>query len=258
MKRALFLTVLIASLALPCTAENIGLNYDKDLIILPNIFINDTSYIEDEINPDSITLKGYAEFLEDSEAIYLTDHDDRLVLNLKVPQKISSKKFANNYTQLTKKSAASYSKYEAAEYKIAPTTRDAIISAGNLSFGTSIDQEVDYAELEHTATFFTKYKKDRFAFTSAFERTIGSTYNNYIDTVYVAPEFRVNKILSVKEVLSDNRTYNRKKAEIVLSIDPLANTKDNRLNFEIGASRTYYGESNFIRDRIRFSTKFKL
>ena len=132
------------------------------------------------------------------------------------------------------------------------------MTSGDLSFGTSIDEEVDYAELEHTATFFTKYKKDNFAITSAYERTIGSTYNNYIDSIYVAPEIKINKILSVKNVLSDNRTYNRKKTELVLSINPLANTKDNRLNFEIGASRTFYEQNNFIRDRIRFSTKFKL
>ena len=233
--------------------------YESDLIILPNVFITDTSEAEEEIDPNSITLKGYAEFMEDSKAIYLKNpDDDQFVLNLKIPQKLNSKKLVNSYTPNYKNKQRSYSKYEGAEYKISPTSQDAIISTGDVSFGTSIDEEVDYAELEHTATFFTKYKKDKFALTSAYERTIGSTANNYIDSVYIAPELKINKILSIKEILSDNRTYNRKKAELVLSISPLANTKDNRLNFEIGASRTIYEETNFIRDRIRFNTKFKL
>lgn len=250
--RVLCAIFLIAFFTLPCLA------YDDDLIILPNIFINDTSYIEDEFNPDSIMLKGYAEFMEDSEAIYLKDHNDQFVLNLKIPQKIGSQKLVNEYKRTNKHQPISYSKYGSAEYKIAPTSRDAVITAGDVSFGTTFDQEVDYAELEHTATFFTKYKKNKFALTSAYERTIGSTYNNYIDSIYIAPEYRINKVLSIKEILSDNRTYNRKKAELVLSIDPLAHTKDNRLNFEIGASRTIYAENNFVRDRIRFNTKFKL
>ncbi len=232
--------------------------YESDLIILPNVFITDTSEAEEEIDPNSITLKGYAEFMEDSQAIYLKDLEDQFVLNLKVPQKINSKKLVNSYTPNYKKRPITYSKYDKAEYKISPTNGDATISAGDVSFGTAIGEEVDFAELEHTATFFTKYKKDRFAITSAYERTIGSTANNYIDSVYIAPEFKINKVLSIKEILTDNRTFNRKKAELVLSINPLAKTKENRLRFEIGASRTIYEETNFIRDRIRFNTKFKL
>ena len=77
--------------------------YESDLIILPNIFITDTSEAEGEIDPDSITLKGYAEFMEDSEAIYLKDVDDQFVLNLKVPQKIGSQKLINGYTPNYKK-----------------------------------------------------------------------------------------------------------------------------------------------------------
>lgn len=249
----LLCTILITTfLALPSLA------YESDLIILPNVFITDTSDVESEIDPDSIVLKGYAEFMEDSEAIYLKDINNQFVLNLKVPQKISSKKLVQGYYNNNRRTALNYSKYGSAEYKISPTDRDAVISAGDMSFGTNFNESVDYAELEHTATFFTRYQKDRFALTSAYERTIGSTANNYIDSVYIAPEFQINKILSVKEILSDNRTYNRKKAELVLLIRPLANTKDDRLNLEIGASRTYYMETNFIRDRIRFSTKFKL
>ena len=72
-------TILIIFLSLPC------LSYENDLIILPNIFITDTS----EAKSDNYTLKGYAEYLEDTEAIYLKDPDNQFVLNLKIPQKTS-------------------------------------------------------------------------------------------------------------------------------------------------------------------------
>ena len=253
MKQALLLILSILFLSLSCNAKNAELSYDKDLIILPNIFITDTTEAEEYIEPANITLKGYAEYMEDSEAIHLKDDEDQLVLNLKIPQKITSKVITPTFSK-NKKSTV-YSRYGDVEYKIAPESRNSTITTGDMSFGTTIDQEVDYSELEHTATFFTKYKKDRFALTSAYERTIGSTYNNYIDSIYIAPEVKINNVLSIKEVLTENRTYRRKKAELVLSINPLAN---NRLNFEVGASRTYYSESDFTRDRIRFNTKFKL
>ena len=253
MKRVLF-GLIICFLSLPCFSKSTEISYDKDLIILPNIFITDTTEAEEYIAPSNITLKGYAEYMEDSEAIYLRDDNDQFVLNLKVPQKITSRILTTEASAAKTKKAVTYTRYGDAEYKIAPESRNSIITSGNMSFGTTIDQEVDYSELEHTATFFTKYKKNKFALTSAYERTIGSTYNNYIDSIYIAPELKINNVLSIKEVLTENRTYRRKKAEFVISVNPLAS---NRLNFEVGASRTYYDQSDFVRDRLRFSTRFK-
>lgn len=258
MKRALILMVLITFFTSPCTAKNEELSYDKDLIILPNVFITDTSEAEEYIEPENITLKGYAEYMEDAEAIHLTDEDGQFVLNLKVPQKITSKKLADEHKKIQNQRPVTYSRFGAEEYKVIPQSKDAIVQAGGLSFGTTFGQEVDYSELEQTAAFFTRYDLGRFSLSSAYERTIGSTYNNYIDSVYVAPEIRLNKFLSVKEVLTSNITYRRKKAELVLSVNPLAHTKDDRLNLEFGAGQTYDDNNNLIRNRIRFGTKFKL
>ena len=83
MMRVLCILSLIIFFSLPCMA------YESDLIILPNVFITDTSEAEEEIDPNNITLKGYAEFMEDSQAIYLKDpDDDQLVLNLKIQRKL--------------------------------------------------------------------------------------------------------------------------------------------------------------------------
>lgn len=230
----------------------------KDLV-LPVIFITDTTEAEEEYTePENITLKGYAEYMEDSEAIYLKDDEDQFVLNLKVPQKIASKSLVNSSIGIYPKKPMTYSKFGAEEYLVIPKDGASVVSSGGLSFGTNMEQEVDYGELEHTATMFTRYDKGKFGVVTAYERTIGSTYNNYFDNLYIAPELRLNKYMSIKEVLTADITRNRKKAELVFSLNPFAKTKDNRLNLELGASQTYDDQNSLIRERIKFNTRFKL
>lgn len=253
MKKIVLLAVLIFA-SLPCFAKK----EDVPEVKLQSIFLTDTSEAEDYIEPEDIPLKGYAEYIEDSEAIYLTDENDQFVLNLKVPQKITTKKLSDENDTFFKKKPVFYSKYGSEEYHVIPKDGDSTIQNGDIAFGTAVGQEVDIGELEHTATLFTQYKKGRFAVKTAYERTIGSTYNNYFDNFYIAPELKVNKYLSIKEVLTADITRNRKKAEVVLSLSPLAKTKENRLNLELGASQTYDATNALIRKQIKFNTRFKL
>ena len=230
--------------------------YCEEEVKLRNIFLTDTADAQDYIEPENIPLKGYAEFIEDSEVIRLKDEDNQFVLNLKVPQKIEPQSLAGEdvFTKLP----VLYSKYGAEEYQIHPKDASDITSSGKFTFGTNMEQEVDFGELEHTANFFTRFDKGRFGFETAYERTIGSTYNNYFDNLYVAPELKINKFLSLKEVLTADMTRNRRKAEFVLSVKPLAHTKENRLNFEFGASQTYDDSNALIRKQLKFNTRFKL
>lgn len=246
-----FLLVILTTFALPCLA------YDEDLK-LQNIFLTDTTEAEDYIAPSNFTLKGYAEFLEDSEAVYLTDENDQFVLNLKVPQKIHSKRLVDEHNKILAKRPVKYSKYGAEEYLVIPKSGNAYAEAGNFSFGTLYEQIVDYGELEQASGLFTRYKFGRFSVSSAYKRTIGSTYGNYMDKFYVAPELRLNNCVSVKEVLSADITRNRKTAEVVLSVKPLPNINRDRLNLEFGAGQTYDSTNALIKNQIRFSTQFKL
>lgn len=253
MKRAILLILFIIALVLPCSAK------DKKTPILPNVFIVDTSDAKDEvIFEDPTPLKGYAEYLEDTEAIYLTDENGNFVLNLKVPQKITPKKLSEEYKTYTIGSTPVFSRKNSEEYQITPMGRDSIVTAGNISFGTTYEQDVDRSELEQTTGLFTKYQKGRFAVKTAYNRTIGSTYSSYSDSIYISPEFKINKMFTIKQVLTNNFTYETRKNELILSINPLAYTKDDRLNIEIGAGQTYNQENDIIRNRIRFNTKLKL
>ena len=242
---------------LPCQAKE-KKNPEPD--ILPNVFITDISEAEGDLLGEGMTLKGYAEYLEAEDAISLQDENGEFVLNLKVPQKISPKRLGDESKKARPQRVATYSKFGAEEYQIAPKGNNATVSVGDLVFGTSYDQEVDYAEFEQTTGLHTRYSKGPFALSSAYKRTIGSNYNRYTDSLYITPEFRLNKMLTLKEVLSQNFTLKTYKAEFVVSINPFAYMKKDtdRLNFEVGAGNTYNEDNELIRSRIRFNTKFKL
>lgn len=222
------------------------------------IFLTDTSEAEDYIEPENIPLKGYAQYIEDSEAIYLMDDNNQFVLNLKVPQKITQQTLHDKHEKIFARQPQLYSKYEAEEFQVIPKEGSSIVTQGPISFGTNMTRDVDYGQLEHVATFFTRYDKGRFAINTAYERTIGSTYNNYYDNLYIAPELKLNKYMSIRNTLTADITRERKKNEVVLSVKPLAKKHGDRLNLEVGASQTYDATNALIRKQIKFNTKFKL
>ena len=89
-------------------------------------------------------------------------------------------------------------------------------------------------------------------------KTVNSTNNNYNDNFYFAPEQRLNQYFTLKEILSADITKERRKAEILLSINPLGDKDPNRLKFELGASQTYDYTNAVIKSQFKFSTKFNL
>lgn len=254
MKKFLPALILIFLLTSPCYAKKDEVPEVK----FQRIFLTDTSEAEDYIEPENIPLKGYAQYIEDNEAIYLMDYGNQFVLNLKIPQKISSSTLSAENEKMFVQKPVRYSKYEAEEFQVIPKEGSSVVTQGQLSFGTNMGRDVDYGQLEHVATFFTRYDKGRFAINTAYERTIGSTYNNYYDNLYVAPEIKLNKYLSIKNVLTADITRDRKKNEVVLSVSPLAKKQGDRLNLEVGASQTYDATNALIRKQIKFNTKFNL
>ena len=87
--------LLPAALILLLTLPSYASKDDIPEVKFQRIFLTDTSEAEDYIEPENITLKGYAQYIEDTEAIYLTDDNNQFVLNLKVPQKITTPVLTN-------------------------------------------------------------------------------------------------------------------------------------------------------------------
>ena len=284
MKRAILLLLIIILLSpasysankkmMPTTSDGENL--------LPNIFIyampdddtkefneNLVEYKEPEANQDgdtimleeenvtlgATTLKGYAQFIEDDAAIHLKDNDNNYILNIKTPQKISSEKGLN----LTGTPQKQIQQYQDAEYMIAPSTIKSSGKAGKFTFGATYGSEIDsIAMLETEAGLFTKYEKNRFALSSSVKKSLNTTYALDYNTISIAPEFKLNDYMSLKNVLSADVTRNRNSTKFVFTLNPFGKKDHDRVELELGAKQTVYMDTDFTKTEFSFSTNFKL
>lgn len=219
---------------------------------------------DDDLNePEQITaatvLKGYAEYIEDSDAIYLKDDDDQFVLNLKVPQKITKDDTFDLKDKITSKRVQNYSKYTKEEHTVADKNIQSSTKAGNFLFGTTFGQEVDeISMLENSTSLFTKYERDKFSLSSKYSKTMNTTIGTYSDELSFEPEYKLNNYISIKEVLKNNFSKNRKSSELVLSISPFGRHKGDRVRFEVGGKYTINQDNSLYGTQLNFSTKIKL
>ena len=220
--------------------------------------ISDDEYLLGDMYGD--VLKGYAVYNEEeNEEIPLELSDSGLLtLSIKQPEYVGFQ----NYSSLKSDSLFiqnKYSKLNTPEYSIASLygkrTKD--IDKG-FSIGTTFSQFIDTGELEQTSGIFSRYQYKRFAFTTTYQRTLGSTNSTYSDSFYLAPEYQINDYFTVIERLSANPITKKKKAEFVLSVNPLGKKDSDRLRFDLGASQTYDDENNLSKSQFRFYTIFKL
>lgn len=205
-------------------------------------------------------LKGYAEYNEEeANTITLDDSPDELLkLDITKPAKVAK----NDYTSLKSSSLNfydnQYSKYTGSEYNIAPKSSTNYRKYKGFSAGTTYDQCIDYAEFEQSSGVFSRYEYKNWAIRTAYSKTVNSTNNNYNDNFYFSPEWKVNQFFSLKEVFSADIAKHRKKAEVVLSINPFGNKDSDRMRLEFGASQSYSNTNQVLRSQLKFSTNFKL
>ena len=208
--------------------------------------------LEDEPVLGATVLKGYAQYIDDSNTISLKDENNEYVLNIKNPQKISATKGMN-----LKRNTKPTLKYVDAEYLIAPNTISTSSKVGNFTFGAKFNNEIDnIAMLETETGLFTKYEKNKFALNSSVTKSLNTTYAQDYNTLSIAPELKINKHLSLKNIFSADVTRNRQSYKLVFSINPFKDT--DRLLLELGAKQTYYAETEQTTSQFSFSTKFKL
>lgn len=221
-----------------------------------NFFDEDDEYEIEDMYAD--VLKGYAAYNEGEDDEITLEDNEILVLNIKKPQRIS----AANYTQLQttplKFYNNSYSKYYTPEYSITPISSTNYKQLGGFKAGTVYNQIIDYGELEQTSGIFSSYQYKRFLIKTSYQKTVNTTNNNYNDNFYFSPEFKLNQYFTLKENFSADVTKRRKKAEIVISINPFGKRDEDRMKVEFGASQTYDDMTNTFKSQFRFATNFKL
>ena len=214
-----------------------------------------TLEINDDTTIGATTLKGYAQYIEDAEEIYLKDDDDNFVLNIKVPQKIAASQ-GLNLAQTPSKQIARSKEWE---YNIAPKSINTSEAKGNFTFGALYGNEVDnIAMLESEAGLFTRYEKSRFALSSTYKKNLNTTYNQFYDTISIAPEFKLNNYMSIKNEYKADITRNRRSGALIFSLNPFGKKDSDRLRLELGAKQTIYSDNTEPKTEFSFSTKLKL
>lgn len=211
---------------------------------------------EDDFTLNATTLKGYAEYMEDANTIHLKDDNNNFVLNLKVPQKISASKGMDLQDAIISKRMARYSD---AEYNIAPNSVRTASKKGDFTFGALYGNEVDsIAMLESETGLFTKYEKSRFALSTTYKKNLNTTYNQFYDTISLAPEFKLNNYMSIKNEYKADLTRNRKSGALIFSFNPFGQKDSDRMRLELGAKQTIYEDNVTTKTEFSFSTQFKL
>ena len=203
-------------------------------------------------------LHGYAEYFDDEENAISLDlpENEYLVLNIKKPVAIEGKYFG--YLQSSPSLFDNnYTKYNGSEYSISPISGSSSKSLGGFSAGATYSQGIDYGELEQSSGIFTKYQYKRFAISTSYAKTVNTTNNTYNDNFYIMPELRLSQYFTIKNILSADTVKKRKKAEIVLSVNPFGNKDYDRLRLEFGASGTYDEVNNVFKNQLKFSTMYK-
>ena len=208
---------------------------------------------------EQVNDKDYDEFVEDANAIFLKDECDNYVVNLRVPQKITSNHSLKLENKIHNERLLNLSKYSKEEYNISGKSVNSIYKNGGFSIGTTYDSSIDkISMLENSTKLFTRYERERFALSSAYEKTMNTTIGRLYDTFYLAPEFKLNNYFSIREVLSADITRNRKSSELIFSVSPYGLNGTDRFRFEVGAKQTIDQNNALYGTQLNFSTKLKL
>lgn len=126
---------------------------------------------------------------------------------------------------------------------------------GNFTLGTKYNSSFAPDTYSQTNTLFTKYQKNKFSLNTSYSNnTLTSFAQQSKGTFAFSPEYKLNNHVSLQSIYSTNFLDKNHKNEFVFSLKPF---KDDRMNFDLGASQIYSENSTPTRSQLNFSTKFK-
>jgi hypothetical protein len=149
------------------------------------------------------------------------------------------------------------SKFSSQEYAINPVSTSYVQKFGKFSFGTIYDSSLDSASVNYATSIFSKYEGKHFAFSTEFEKNTNLNNADFNDKIFIVPELKLTKRLSLLDVMQTDVNQINKKNEIVLRYTPHFKNYADDVQLEIGAGQTFYND-DYVKSSVRFSTKFKL
>lgn len=118
-------------------------------------------------------------------------------------------------------------------------------------FFTKESQDFD----KTTGGFFGQYSYKRLKLNAQIGQSKYTNSANFDTSLYLIPEFRISDSIYLKTRFIRNVSQHTNQDELALTFKPKKNK--NNLEFEINAS-TLYSETSVIKQRIKFSTSFKI
>lgn len=248
---------------------------------IPNVFIYEIPEDdEEEQNPVELgsldlptntalkptVLKTEIQYFDNLDVVSLDKTVNPKMINISKPQKISATSLKDYSKRLEADKAARVSNRVAAvmyrgdeESWIAKNAKGIEEKYGDFSIGTAYSSEVNsLSSLEYSSGLFTKYQKKNFSLNTKFQKDQVATYGLTTNNISVAPEYRFNKALAIKNVFKADLTRHRKTAELILLLTPFAYWGYDRFNVELGAGQTYDATNTLMRQKFEFSTKLEL
>lgn len=246
----------------------------KDYV--PNVFIYQIPEEEpdendeigkNELNTNTIvkqpTLTGEVQYFDHLDVVTLDKSQDAKKINLSKPQKISvsvnqAKSLPNR--SLKKPYSPVKARYRGAEESwISDYNKNYEEHIGAFSIGSNYSSGLSsLSSLEYSSGLFTKYQKNNFTLKTQYTKEQIAFSDYTADTFSLSPEYRLNRAIALKNILTTNLTTNRKTAELVLMLTPFAYKNNDRLNLELSAGQTYNEDYSVLKSKFKFSTNFKL
>lgn len=263
MKKTLILIAIVILSTQICIAEEVNSIEQAPQANEESIEEINSYFVDEQEQPTE--LHGYLDYSENIEP----DEANAVILNtvgttginITQPKSFNSQSFMSDLRkpsfQPIQEDYRAASKFSSQEYTIRPVSGSYSKKVGKFTLGTTYDSFLNSAQVNYSTGFFAKYDSKYLALSAAFAKSTNYNYDSYNDKIYIAPELKLTKRLSLLDVMQTDVDQINKKNELVLRYTPNLKKYADDVQFEVGAGQSFY-QDNYINSSLRFSTRFKL
>ena len=194
------------------------------------------------------------------ETIYLDDNIDKPQVNIR-QRSMTLPVGVLNITSNNDSPRSALSRamaYRGGLTDILPFSGSVAEQMGGFSYGQTWGQELSYAQMEDTTSFFIRYDFPKwFSVTGSIRQSVNQDIGNQYNILRIIPEWRITDRLTLKDSFSSYMNLPKNKNELTLVYTPELKKYADSLMFELGLAQSYY-RSGKQSSAVRFATGFKL
>lgn len=210
---------------------------------------------------ETYKLKGQVEYDDNPiETIYLDDDVEKPQIN--IPQKtltlpvglLNITSNANSPRSALARAMTNRSSLT----DIMPLSGSIAEKVGGLSYGQTWGQELSYAQMEDTTSFFIRYDTQRyFSLTGSIRQAANQDIGTQYNILRIIPEWHISDRLTLKDSFSSYMNLPKNKNELTIVYTPALKKYADALKFELGVAQSFYRDGRQS-SSLSFSTGFKL